>query len=193
MKRVLKWVGFGLAALAIWIGVAALAIAVQQSRVPVSLPTAGKMSSYSKDYVKVSGTWVIEGDKQAYPLQTTEISCERELKRCTSATGNVMGGDILNVFIDFYDIVSWEQSRVVFTDDNPNCVQYIYTIDFVSKSVNGVRQKRKAGPNLPEECAGLNQELRLSLKDGYKEYKQLQEQALPWFGHLALAPLKLFF
>ena len=80
---------------AIWIAVAVLAGTIAQLRVPVNLTTYSGVTSVSDGYVKAAGTWVIEGDRQGFPLQTTEITCKRELKRCSSATAQIMLGNQL--------------------------------------------------------------------------------------------------
>jgi hypothetical protein len=98
-------------------------------------------------------------------------------------------GDSLKVDVSFHEIVSWDKSRVIFVDETPQCVRYVYTIDLVTKVANAVREKRKNAD--PSDCAAVEQELRLSLKDGIKEAYALQQEAMPWFGRLALAPLKL--
>ena len=72
--------------LILWIALVFLAGAVIQSRVPVNLAPFSRVTLVSDGYVNATGTWVIEGDNQGFPLQSTEINCERELKRCTSAT-----------------------------------------------------------------------------------------------------------
>ena len=61
---------------------------VVASRVPVSL-RCGANAEQVGDYVFASGTWVIEGDKQTFPLQTTEMQCDCTLLRCLSATAQV--------------------------------------------------------------------------------------------------------
>ena len=44
------------------------------------------------DYVFASGTWVIEGEKQTFPLQTTEMQCDCTLLRCLAATAQIEYG-----------------------------------------------------------------------------------------------------
>ena len=62
-------------ALVAWIATL-LSGGVVASRVPVSL-RCGANAEQVGDYVFASGTWVIEGDKQTFPLQTAEIQCDR--------------------------------------------------------------------------------------------------------------------
>ena len=62
-------------ALVAWIATLLLSDVVVASRVPVSL-RCGANAEQVGDYVFASGTWVIEGDKQTFPLQTTEMQCD---------------------------------------------------------------------------------------------------------------------
>lgn len=190
-RKLLKWGCIGIGIVATWIVVIFVASAVVKSRVPVSLSPGAAVYNFGGNLATADGTWVIKGDKQVYPLQTSKITCEKELSRCTSSTAMVMGGDQLTVDIDFYNIISWEKSRIVFVDDAPTCVQYIYTIDLVTKVANGVRQKRKNAANEGPDCSVFAKELHLSLKSGFHEVMALEKDAMPWFGLMAVAPLKL--
>jgi hypothetical protein len=144
------------------------------------------------DYAFAIGTWVIEGEsRQAFPLQTTAIQCDKQLKKCSAATARVGFGNQLHVDLSSHDVLEWSASQIVFADNSPGCVSYIYTIDLLTESVNAVRRKRAQSGSL-EVCDGLEQELRVSLKDGFSVASTLQAEAMPWFGAVVLSPLKLF-
>jgi hypothetical protein len=191
-KKFLTWGGAALGVFLVWLAGILVAGAVVQHQVPVSLSTSTVIRAVGDAYVVASGTWVMEGEAHAFPLQTTEIRCERELRRCSSGTAMVMLGNQLTVDVTFHEIVSWEKSRVVFVDDSPQCVQYVYTIDLASKAANGIRRKRGRDALAPECSSVLNEELKLSLKSGFPEVQKLQESAMPWFGKMMLAPLRMF-
>ena len=178
--------------LILWVALIFLASAVIESRVPVNLVPFSSVSQFSNEYVSATGTWVIEGHNQAFPLQTTQIQCERKINRCTSATAQVMIGGQLHAHLDTYEIVNWEKARIVFLDDSPTCVSYIYTIDAASKSVGGVRRKKQDATGVLDDCAKFDRELRLSLRGGLEVTRKLQEEANPWFGQIVFAPFKLF-
>jgi hypothetical protein len=189
--RVLRYVAIIIGVFVAWMALLFLAGAVMESRVPVNLPYFSGITPIMDGYVKATGTWVIDGDQQGFPLQTTEISCERDLKRCTSATAQVMLGKQLSVHLDVYDIVSWEKSRIVFVDDSPTCVSYVFTMDLASKSVAGVRRKKPSEDEKQSACTTFDKELRLYLRQGTEVTKRLQDDAVPWFGHIVFAPFKL--
>lgn len=174
-----------------WMLIAWLAGTVAQLRVPVNLTPFNEIRQVTDDYVKASGTWVIEDEMQAFPLQTTEIWCEREIKRCTSATAQVMGGEQMFVHLDFFDIVSWEKTRIVFTDNTPGCVDYIHTIDLVTKTTTALRRKKADQSKAFGDCTALDPELRLTLRKGSDVTNKARTEALPWFGVIAFAPFKL--
>jgi hypothetical protein len=190
-QRILRAVAILLGLLVIWIASMFLAGAVMQSRVPVNLAPFSSVTVLSDGYVNATGTWVVEGDSQGFPLQTTELSCERELKRCTSATAQLMLGAQMRVHLDTYEVVNWEKTRIVFVDTAPSCVNYVYTIDLATKAVSSVRTRKPNATGVLGDCATYDKELRLSLRGGLEVTKKLQDEALPWFGHLVFAPFKL--
>ena len=190
LPKVRKWTLVVIGALILWIGVVFLTSAVVKFRVPVQLSPGSSVINNGGFYVMANGTWVIEGDKQAFPLQTTQIRCEKEPLRCISGTAMVMSGDQLTVDVTVHEVASWNKSHIVFVDDAPECVKYIYTIDLATKSTNAVRQRRpdSANPN----CSSYDKELRLSLRSGFREVQVLEREAVPWFGRLAMSPFELF-
>jgi hypothetical protein len=95
----------------------------------------------------------------------------------------------LKVDTDVYEVIEWSPTRVVAVDQTPICTHYIYVFDFATQSATGIR-KRKA--DSPAHCSDFDRELRLTMKQGFAISWQEREQATPWFGRLALAPLKLF-
>lgn len=192
MKRKFLWgLGTLLALLTLWIAAVMLAGAVQRARVPVSLfPFAMVITGGS--IVEATGTWEIEGRKHAFPLQTTRIYCEQKLKRCTSATAQVGAGDQMMVQLDFFDIAEWNSSQIIFTDNAPACVKYIYTIDLLTKSVSGIRVLKPSPAPEDVHCQDLAKELHLRLRKGFDVWFAQSQDAIPWFGRIAIAPLKLF-
>jgi hypothetical protein len=174
----------------IWIAILFVSYAVIKSRVPVSLSPSLSVDEL-QGYAVAEGTWVIEGDKQAFPLQTTKIECFKDRAICTSATAEVSIGDQLHVNIDQYIVSDWSPTRIVFTDEAPTCVWYVFTMDLLTKSVSGIRQKNKNPTGGNESCQGFNSTLRLSLKDGFSVWHQAEKDATPWFGVIAEAPFKL--
>jgi hypothetical protein len=189
-QRILRVVGILFGVLILWIAILFAAGAVVESRVPVDLPAFSNVRAVNNSYVSAKGTWVIEGDSQASPLQTTKIICEREFMRCTSATAQVNERS-LHVNVDIYEVVSWEKTRIVFVDSAPTCTNYVFTIDLSTKAVSGLRKKKPSGESAPSDCNTLDKELRLSLRAGFKVSQSLKDEALPWFGQLAVSPLKL--
>lgn len=192
MRRITMLLIIVLSLLVLWVALVILAMTVTQLRVPVDLSSFNEISSITDDYVKASGTWVIEGDSQAYPIQTTEIWCERELHRCSSATAEIISGEQMVVHLDFFEVNTWDKNQVIFTDASPSCVDYIHTINLLTKSVTALRQKKLDTSKSIRDCSAVATELRLTLRKGSEVVAKARNEALPWFGELALSPLKLF-
>ena len=80
-------------------------------------------------------------------------------------------GTFLNLETNVYDIVKWNDSQIIYVDDFPQCVSYIYTIDRLTKQVNGIRKPKKgADANLCESIE--KRDMRLKLVDGLVVWKQ---------------------
>lgn len=154
-------------------------------RVPVKLPIMTIVAT--PDVVVLQGTWIIDrrgGDnEQAYPLQSSEIRCDRQTRMCTSATAEIGYGRLLHVELERHPIVEWAPTRVVFVNDDAICTQYFYSVDVATKSATGVRRKRdNAGP----QCTHVSEELRLRLVDGFTVWQVLLTEATPWWGRVPL-------
>lgn len=149
--------------LVVWIIFIIITMTVVKLRVPVNLPLFDL--TLEEELVTARGTWVIEGDKQAFPMQTTKLWCEKESHSCFSARAEIGFGDQLYVEMDHYPITEWSNSQIIFIDNTPSCVSYIFTIDLHTKSVTAIRYKQEKP--IYANCEGVKDELRMSLKDGY--------------------------
>ena len=146
--------------------------------VPVQLP--GFSLYESKDFVSVKGTWVIEGGDQYRPLQTSNIECNHSTNQCKEVMGSIEPNNsrLLFVELDTYDIVEWTDQHLTYVNNSPICVFYRYTIDWSTKSVTGIRVKRKDKVD-DKDCEVLEDELRLTLKDGLEVYSKQSEKFTP--------------
>jgi hypothetical protein len=174
----------------VWVFAIYLSVLVAKERVPVELPFAFYVESV-EGYVQAGGTWTIEGDQQAFPLQTTEIDCWQPSRTCTSGTAQVSARDVLTVNIGRLPVIEWTDSHVVFVDESPTCVRYTYTINVATKSVTGVRQPKTVANGAGLGCDELKSELRLTMRSGFDVWYPLDQAALPWYGRIALAPFEL--
>ena len=80
------------------------------------------------------------------PLQTSQINCDRTAGRCREAKASVSVGSVnlLNAELIEYEIASWSPTTVVFKLDDPShCVVETFTIDLLTKSVNGIGRVTK--------------------------------------------------
>lgn len=187
-RKLLLWGGIIVCGIALWIGTIVLAISITHLRVPVNLP--GMLVYATPGYAVATGTWIIEGDRMANPLQTTKITCRKETMLCDSSTAEISDRRMM-LNADRYEISEWTKTHVVFSDDSPLCVSYIYTLNWATKSVTGVRTKKKSLPPNTTDCNTLQSELRLTMKDGFRVSGELEREAMPWFGTLAFLPFKL--
>jgi len=187
-----RWLRLALGALAIWVGGVVVTFSIIEQRVPVSLPLSGHVLQLDNGYVRAEGTWTIEGDDHAFPLQTTVIECWPERRECTAATAEVSSLKMLNIIVETFPVVEWTRTTLVFVNDSPLCVRYVYTINLATKSVTGFRARRDQPVSSPIiDCERLASELRLTMRSGFDVWRRLQDDATPWFGWVFLAPFKL--
>jgi len=101
-------------------------------------------------------------------------------KECIIATGFVDSSShrFLSVDLDVLPVIEWTDNHLVYTNEYPICMNYQYTLDWVTKSVTGIRLKKPEMKN-KESCKEYKEELRLTLKDGYEVYEDEKEKASP--------------
>ena len=151
------------------------------TRVPVSLSPGALATEVGNDLVSAKGTWTREGvtesSKIAFPLQTSRIMCYREERRCLVATAVVGFGNMLDADLQQYEIESWSDTTIVFTDDGL-CTATVYTIDRKTKSVNGVGHRLNES-YCKSSLATTEESWSLHLTDGFKVYWDERRKARP--------------
>jgi hypothetical protein len=173
VARKAGWVLFGLvgsiAIVAIWLMSMSL-------HVPVKIRSGYGVhtNQWDQGYINATGTWVIENDRQAFPVQYTDLTCYLPDKQCRSATGEIVFSDTLSVSTELYDIVRWTADTIIFTTTSAMCVDYTYTISRTNQRVVGTRSPKK---NRDPICVGGADTLQLSLSDGSKVTQQLESEA----------------
>lgn len=150
-----------------------------QDRVPVKL--LSNFSVYGdKHYAVATGTMTTEGERSAMPLQTSEIKCSSYDKQCVVAQAMITPGKYLYVMADSYPVIEWTDSHLVFSNEAA-CVTNTYTINWVSKSVTGIRVRNKT-PKAGVDCSAiLSDELRITLRDGLEVWGEEERRAYPAF------------
>ena len=96
----------------------------------------------SGGFAKVEGTWIIEDDKIADPINTAEITCDRVAKECVSTQASVVVPQIekdddsyyLNLTSQSYQILSWGTDEIV-ARDSGKCRVTILTLNLNSNEV----------------------------------------------------------
>lgn len=105
-------------------------------------------------YLQVKGTWILEDENIAYPINTSKITCDRTRRECEVTQAEVIVPAIddsddsymLNVDSNTYSVVSWDASEVV-ARDSGTCRTSILTINSNSKEVFEVTRN-----NETKEC-----------------------------------------
>jgi hypothetical protein len=170
LLRTFGLLGLGLAATLIVILVAS---AFAERQVPASLPPMFVSTDQWDRYVAGSGTWVIENDRSATPLQTSDLICQRENMMCVMSNASISSGRLsLDTFR--YVVTRWTQDTLIFERD-ALCAAYTYTIDRATKRAFGVRLKKQSTDTLCESVQ--SDRLTLALTDGFSVWWRLNDEA----------------
>lgn len=132
------------------------------------------------EYVSAKGTWIIEGQEQGIPIQTTELQCYKALGQCIEATAMLQDGDYLAVWLETHEVDRWDDFEII-TKRDLACVRYTIRISKVQKTVTGLRAKI----DNTEACKQVGSaDLRLRMADGIealKGYKSKRREAILTF------------
>lgn len=191
MKRKLL-IGLGVVFVGLLLFVVGIAISIWmiQDRVPVT-PLASLNVSGDKNHAVATGTMVTEGERNAMPLQVSEIKCFAHSRECIIGTAMIVYGDKLYVAVDVSPIIEWSDSHVVFGEIK-DCVTNTYTLNWVTKSVTGIRVKN---PNPPKwaDCSMIQvEQLRSTLRDGLEVGRAERDRAQPAFIKIMGAIFSMF-
>lgn len=150
---------------------AAGALAVSVLAITEGLSLQGSSFSdmfWDRGLVFVSGTWEIEGEQMAAPINHVEIRCERDAGVCTEAAAEVFPrlSNLLSVRLEVRPIESWTSQTIV-TRNEAGCADYVMTISRATESVTALRVRRESGNRFATmDCTVLNARNEYRLIDG---------------------------
>jgi hypothetical protein len=145
--------------------------------VPVNLLGDGRVdvASWDEGYISTTGTWVIDQEQRATPLNASLIKCYRGTRECFEAQASVFQGYLAPELIR-YPIQRWDGASMEFNQDLP-CVTYTYVIDRGTQRLTGRRLKKESHA---EGCGLIIEtDLRLSFVNGLDVVKALRRQNSP--------------
>jgi len=160
--------------------------------VPVSLPSftlnAEDVFWNKLGYVTAKGTWtIVAPDEMGNPLRTSEIVCQKKELTCREGYASLFpfssGTPFLNISLESYPVLKWDDSQIIYADYAPSCTYYLYTINRITNEVSGVRMpKPKADEKLCQGVEKKNMQLRLvNGQDVVKaEISKVENFALNW-------------
>lgn len=135
----------------------------ETTRPSITLPSLHVGTEFWSEFVSAKGTWIMEGEEQGLPLQSSEIECRRELGLCIEATAIIMEGNHLTVWLEVNRVERWDDYEIVTRPREHECTRYTLRISRSQRSVTGLRSTKKtAGTCLHIEA----KDFRLKLEDG---------------------------
>ena len=126
--------------------------------------------------VEMQGSWMLQEGNTDDVLQTSRITCMREIKRCIDSTASLVNGSVpqLRVQTHVYNLKEWDEGTIVSTPyEGEACAVSILRISRNPPLVTRfVSLQEKSGP-----CANVKAEDRqYILEDGPKIYQILRMQ-----------------
>lgn len=150
------------------------------TKVPVGLSPLKDVTRAGDDLVAAEGTWIrtdLDDDTIANPLQTSRIECSKQERRCVEAKASVSGNVLLADLVR-YDIQSWTDNAVVFTEEAP-CAAAVYTIDLNTQAVSGAGHLTNQDTTYCKMNLGSKESWSLLLTRGFDVYWEQRQKARP--------------
>jgi len=182
------WLGIALLIAIGWCVTMAAYLAIygtfESNAVPVSFGYARKFSAEQWDggYFHAKGSYknnsaVDDGDELV--PQVNDITCIRQTNTCTIADANVYNHS-LSLYVTKYDVESWNDKQIIFSDDSPICASTSFTIDRASQSFNLLVRKKAVIPDYAQKsplhlCDDLKDQ-NITLADGFPIYWHLRQR-----------------
>ena len=111
--------------------------------------------------------------------QVDDIECLRRTNTCTIAIADVFD-HFLNLDVERYDVTSWDDKQITFSDDGGICASASYSIDRASQSFNLMVRKKAVIPDYAQKsrlhpCDNLKDK-NITLADGFPIYWHLRQR-----------------
>jgi hypothetical protein len=182
------WVGIILLILIGWCVIMAAYLTIygtlESNAVPVSFGSTKVFSSerWDSGYFHAEGSYkdnsAVEDGDELIP-QVNDITCIRQSNTCTIATADVYD-HFLNLDVTNYDVETWNDKQITFSDDSSICASSSFTIDRASQSFNVMVRKKALIPgyaqNSPLHPCDDQKDQNITLADGFPIYWHLRQR-----------------
>lgn len=137
-------------------------------------PLIVALDGWDAGYVRAKGTWTSFGGKMDHPIQTSEITCWKDMGYCFESVAQFdVGSSVygMALFQDMYEIERWDQHQITTKPNETGlCVRDTIQIGRATKSVTSIGRYRKDHPL----CKGFPDELHHVLVSGNEAMARLE-------------------
>jgi hypothetical protein len=146
--------------------------------VPIRFGFDKKIEKYSENEIRIEGTWTSFEEDSIFvkPMNMTKIICYREFLRCQETLVNVNSFG-LTIDTNEYEILTWNDSNIIYQSKNGSCFNNIYSVDLITKNVNGIEKS---------VCNKVDGYI-YKLESGSKIYNDLRLEARPYLLRIMLS------
>jgi hypothetical protein len=161
-------------------------------KVPLGIHGDGRVytGGWDRGFIAANGTWTIESQGHAFPLNTSEIRCVKSDGLCYAAEARVSDG-YLTAGLELYDIKKWDSTTLEFVTEAA-CVTYAYVINRSTEKLTG-RRLKTATTDPTCQLIVLEPDLKLSFVNGLDVVRNLHDQHAPTGFSIAAATAWVLF
>ena len=175
----------------------------EQKAVPVSLQSkVVTTQNWVDGYFHASGSFenqsAVDPGEELLP-QGNAVTCSKETNKCTIATGSIFSR-FLDVDLEQFNISSWTDQQITFSDDTATCVTNSYVIDRAAQTMTLLVRRKAIVPDYATKselrpCDNIR-DANIDLADGSKVYwraKTAFEARNGLYFHAALVAMNVLF
>lgn len=123
----------------------------------------GEASEIATNYVYATGSWDILNENEAFPINSSDISCDKSNLRCIEEYKNYLTHEIkfglmlpiesyiLNEGTTFYDVISWTDEEILAKPNGVNnCRSVLLNINYITGKVQQIVNNNSGDCDLPK-------------------------------------------
>ncbi|GAB1269163.1 hypothetical protein NBRC116493_24160 [Aurantivibrio infirmus] len=110
---------------------------------------------FTDDFAFSEGTWIIENDKIANPINHAKITCYKGSKECVIYDASIynINSHVLSLNDDYYEVLSWNENEIIAqSTGNDSCRKVTMTLNAINNEVYQITRNNNTNS---ETCSSL--------------------------------------
>ena len=139
-------------------------------QLPVQLPPSVFAGEGWDASVSAGGTWTTVDGRQAMPLQTTHIECNRQRKYCEESTAIVGEGNQLMLNMSHVEVERWDDQEIFTKPSEHDCITETLRLSRSQRTVTRITRSTTSEPCRRSD----GQDVTFRLENGVKVWTDLK-------------------